>query len=214
MLCGRQGVGSTQQGSLGKAPCLALPSFCSICCVFGLRGITSPRPPLYSTMESTSSQPSVGGDNETPVSPLNRFSFRSTVLTAKVSRCSRSPTSHLPPLPFLSSHLPLLVPGSVQGNAISPQPSAAPLTQSYLKLPALARIGACVSLPSAPAQTSGTVLLGALLRMLGHSGVARGWRGGNTPLISLLPSPLGDACSLCVSGSSGCARSYDLVNML
>lgn len=76
-----------------------------------------------STPESTSYKPSLGGNNETPVSPMNRFSFHSTVLIVEVSRCSRSPSpvspSPLPVVPVLP-----LVPGSVQGNSGSHQPSA------------------------------------------------------------------------------------------
>ena len=96
-------------GPRGKVPWASLPAW--------LPGF------FPSTPESTSYKPSLGGNNETPVSAVNRFSFHGTVLSVKVSRCSRSPSPVSPsPLP-VRAVLPL-VPGSVQGNSGSRQPSA------------------------------------------------------------------------------------------
>lgn len=120
-------------GPHGKVPVrgfgLALPGFCSIRCSVELCGRTSPSPPLNSTLESTASNSSLGGTNETPVSSINCFSFCSTILTIKVTRCSRSPVFRLPTLLF-----PVLPPppsglrlssvqfSSVQGNVVHVSP--------------------------------------------------------------------------------------------
>lgn len=103
---------------------LALPAFAASAASVGLYGRTSSSPPLNCILESTSSKSSLGGNKETPASPLNRFSFCSTVLAVQVSRCSRSPTSRLPTVPF-----PVLPPppsgprlSSVQGYVLHVSP--------------------------------------------------------------------------------------------
>ena len=73
--------------------------------------------------------PPLRGNNETPVSPMNRFSFSSTVPAVKVSRA--------------------LLPCSVQGNTgpVSPLLSERSPSQSYLKLCALTGLESVCFLP-------------------------------------------------------------------
>lgn len=155
----------------------------------------------YSTLESPPSKSSLGRNNETPVSPINRFSFCSTVRTI---RCHAVPG---PPHPSPQSPLPSLIlpppPSSLWSQLSSGicLGAAASLTWGYLKLPALAWIEVCLSLPSASAQTSGMPSWGRLLRMLGHSGVGAG--GGRAPFPSHGPLSSGWGHVLSVSGSSG-----------
>lgn len=124
----------------GEAPWASLPvwlpGFGSILSICGTLWKSLTRPPLCSTLESTSSEPSLGGNNTAPVRPKDCLSFRSTVLIVKVSRCSRSPLARLPPsLPCPPT--PSLWSPAPSGNcpsksalcSLSSRPS-----QSYLKL--------------------------------------------------------------------------------
>lgn len=106
-------------------------------------------------------------------------------------------------MPFLSSQLCRLpcAPCSVQGNAVSRRSSAlraaSLLTPSYLKLPALARIGVCLSLPSAPAQTSGTGLGAPVDAGAFWDGEGAERKAHPSPLTGALPS--WGACAVSVS---------------
>lgn len=92
--------------------------------------------------------PPLRGNNETPVSPMNRFSFSSTVPAVKVSHAAPDPPCPSPaPLPSLPAR-PLL-PCSVQGNTgpVSPLLSERSPSQSYLKLCALTGLESVCFLP-------------------------------------------------------------------
>lgn len=132
--------------------------------------------------------PPLRGNNETPVSPMNRFSFSSTVLVVKVSRAAPDPPCPSPAPPFPASQPTLWSPARFR-EIRQRSPS-----QSYLKLRALTRIGVCLFPPSALAQTSGTISWAQLLRMLGQPGVGE---GRPSPLTVALPS-WGHASSLCL----------------
>lgn len=113
----------------------------------------------------------LGENNKTAVSPINRFSFHSTVLIVKVSSAVPDPQALCIPLPMPCPRPLLPVPSSVQGNALCSL-SSAPLVQSYLKLPALARTGVCL-FPLSQFRLLELSSWGQLWRMLGHSGVGR-----------------------------------------
>lgn len=130
MLGRQQGVGSMQRGSLHKAPAwLSRPLQHPLHLLDFME-----EPPLVCPLTAPWNlhlpRPLFGGTNETPATPLNRFFFCSTVLALKVSRCSRSPTSRLPTVPSLTSHLPL-VPGSVQFREMSFTSALCSLSSSF-----------------------------------------------------------------------------------
>lgn len=166
---------------------------------------------LLPPWESHLSGPPLRGNNETPVSPKNRFSFSSTVPAVKVSRAAPDTPCPSPALPFPASQPASWSPARFRETPVhvSPLLSERSPSQSYLKLRALTRIGVCLFPPSALARTSGTISWAQLLRMLGHPGVGE---GRPSPLTTALPS-WGHASSLCLWVFRLCTF-YDLVNML